>query len=214
MSNFPDMQSTQLPPTDQGVMAPDASASVWPAWFGGFAIGISALMLLGTCCGTIGIFATPMLGRMGGMDFPPMPNEMKVIFIIDMIISLILGIMMLMGGIGLIRRRAKGRTMLVRYAVARLVVAIPLLIGGWYALKPSGVWNADMMRAQIAFMQKTNPKAQIPASMEEQSRNTEPTMLQKGMTFGGAALGLVFPIIILLFLTRPEYKDEASRWET
>jgi hypothetical protein len=212
MSQIQPEQSGQHPPILPEVPM-TAQDLRWPAWFGGISVAFGGLMLLGICCGGMGLAGTAFAGRFAGSDFPGPPKEIGIAFAIDAVVSLVLGAMLLMGGIALLRRRAKGRTMVVRYAIARVVLAAPLLALGWWQMKPQAVWQANMAQAQIDMIKKNNPNATIPPNVIDATKQTEPTTFQKAILMGFSTLGLIYPVVILLTLTQPTYKDDTASWE-
>lgn len=212
MSQFQPESAGQHPPVLPEVQMTPQDLR-WPAWFGGISIALGGLMVLGICCGGIGLLAMNFAGKMTGGDLPAAPKEIGIAFAFDALVSAVLGAMLLMGGIALIRRRAKGRTLLVRYAVARIVLAAPLLALGWWQLKPQAVWQANMAQAQIDMLKKSNPNVTIPQASLDATKQTEPTTLQKALIVSFATTALIYPVVILLMLTQKTYKDDTASWE-
>ncbi|MFO0963236.1 MAG: hypothetical protein U0625_10075 [Phycisphaerales bacterium] len=212
MSQFQPESTGQHPPILPEVPM-TAQDLRWPSWFGGISIAYGGLMVLAICCGSFGLLAAQFAGKLSGADFPGPPKEIGIIFAIDAVISIVLGAMLLLGGIALLRRRAKGRVYLVRFAVARVVLAVPLFVAAWWQMKPQAIWQANMAQAQVDMMKKSNPNMTIPQATLDATKQTDPSVLQKAMVVGGSALGLIFPVVILLMLTQPAYKDDTASWE-
>ena len=203
-----------LPPITPNPTNDEPAPSSWPTWYGVIAIIFGSLLLLGSCCGTIWMFMMPaFMSRMAGMEMGEVPAVMRWITLLDAPISFVLATMLVFGGIRLLRRRQSGRTLLVRFAVARIVLAVPLFAAGYLMLQPSVEMGASMARAQIDMLRKQSPNAKIPPQLEEAANQDAPTTLNYVMLFGGAALGLVFPLAIVLWMGGGPVKDEVARWE-
>lgn len=203
-----------LPPITPSPTNEEAAPSSWPTWYGVIAIVFGSLLVLGSCCGTIWMFAMPaVMSRMAGMEMGEMPAVMKWVTLTDAPVSFVLATLMVFGGIRLLRRRQSGRTLLMRYAIARIVLAVPLLAAGYLMLQPSVEMGASMARAQIDMMRKQSPSAKIPPQLEEAASQDAPTALNYAMLFGGAVLGLAFPLAIVLWMGGGPVKDEVARWE-
>ena len=212
MSQFQPESTGQHPPILPEVPM-TAQDLRWPAWFGGISIAYGGILVLLMCCGGLGLLAATFAGRMAGADFPAAPQEVGISYAIDSVLAIALGTMLILGGIALLRRRAKGRTMLVRFAVARVALAVPLLALAWWQLKPQTIWQANMAQAQVDMIKKSNPNATIPQATIDATKQTEPSAFQKAVVIGMSTIGLIYPVVILLVLTQQTYKDDTASWE-
>lgn len=204
-----DWQNT--PPTGpSGQDSGYVEESAWPNWIGGISIGFGALMLLGSCLGVAGVFLTPWGLKMAGIEAPPTPGPMVIVTGVDAILTLVLGAMLLTGGIALLRRRESGIRRLKTYAQVRVALALPLLLAGLWIMGPSAKWAADLAAASNDF--KESKKLPVTEAEREAAKNTEPSTLQIGSTVAGSVIGLVYPVILLVFLGKPRVRDEAARW--
>lgn len=204
-----DWQNT--PPTGpSGQDSGYAEESAWPNWIGGISIGFGALMLLGSCLGVAGVFLTPWGLKMVGIEAPPTPGLMVIVTGVDGIVTLVLGAMLLTGGIALLRRRESGIRRLKTYAQVRVALALPLLLAGFWIMGPSAKWTADLAAASNDF--KESKKLPVTEAEREAATNTEPSTLQIGSTVTGSVIGLVYPVILLVFLSKPRVREEAARW--
>jgi uncharacterized protein YceK len=203
-----------LPPITPDPTHEEPAPSNWPTWFGVISIVFGALLLLGSCCGSIWMLMAPsVMARMAGMEMPEVPAVMKWVTVLDMPVSLVLGALLIFGGIRLLRRRQSGRTLLMRYAVIRIVLAVPLLAAGFLMLQPSVEWGAAIARSQIDLMHKQSPNAKVPPQLEAAANQDKPGMLNYLTLFGGSALGLAFPIAIVLWMGGGPVKEEVAGWE-
>jgi hypothetical protein len=203
-----------LPPITPDPTYEEPAPSNWPTWFGVVSLVFGGLLLLGSCCGTIWMFAMPtVMSRMVGMEMPPLPDAMKWVTLLDAPVTLVLCAFLVFGGIRLLRRRQSGRTLLMRYAVVRIALAVPLLAAAFVMLQPSVEFGAAIARSQIDLMRKQSPNATIPPQLEEAASQDAPTTLNYVMMLGGSALGLVFPIVIVLWMGVGRVKDEVATWD-
>ena len=46
----------------------------------------------------------------------------------------------------------------------------------------------------------------------EAAKNTEPSTLAVGSAVAGSVIGLIYPVILIVFLSKPRVRDEAARW--
>jgi hypothetical protein len=204
-----DWQNT--PPTGpSGQGAGYVEESSWPSWIGGISIGFGALMLLGSCLGVAGIFLTPWGLKAAGIDAPPTPGPMVIVTGFDAIVTIVLGTMLLTGGIALLRRRESGIRRLKNYAYVRVALAIPLLLAGFWIMGPSAKWAADLAAASNDF--KESKKIAVTEAEREAAKNTEPSTLAVGSAVAGSVIGLIYPVILIVFLSKPRVRDEAARW--
>ena len=74
-------------------------------------------------------------------------------------------------------------------------------------------FGAAIARSQIDLMHKQSPNAKIPPQLEAAANQDAPTTFNYVTIFGGAALGLAFPIAIVLWMGGGPVKDEVARWE-
>jgi hypothetical protein len=186
--------------------------SAWPNWIGGISIGFGALMLLGSCGAVASIFLTPWGLKITGIDAPPFPRSMVIVTGVDAILTLVLGTMLITGGISLIRRRESGIRRLKTYAYVRVALAIPLLLAGFWIMGPSAKWSADLAAATNDF--KESKKLPVTEREREAALQTEPTSLQAGFAVAGSVAGLVYPVILIVFLGKPRVRAECMHWSS
>lgn len=199
-----------VPQTTDGM---DQEPSTWPTWFGVIAIVLGALLALGGCCGLAMPQLTALGGRMANLELPEMPAAMKWLMLGDALVSAVLAVLLVAGGIKLVRRRAGGRPLLMAYAGTRLALALPLLLGGYLMLGPTAEWNAAFARSQVDMMERSNAGAKVPPALREAAANDQPTAFNYAMFFAMAPLGLVFPAAIVIKLGSARVKAEVARWD-
>ena len=207
------------PPTGPGASASVAqgnndSNSTWPGWIGGISIAIGGLTLLASCCGMAGIFSMKLMSGAMPIKFPDAPRAMMLGMGVDLVASLILSTLLLLGGIATLRRRSSGPRQLRRYAFIRIGLAIPLLAIGFWMLGPATEWQAGIVRATNEWKESQKPPMSV--SAEERAGETpgEATTWQRAQVVGGCIIGLIYPTVILIVLAAPRRREEIARWES
>jgi membrane protein implicated in regulation of membrane protease activity len=192
----------------------DSSSSTWPGWIGGISIGIGGLTLLASCCGMAGIFSMKLFSGAMPIKFPDAPRAMLLGMGVDLVASLILSTLLLLGGIATLRRRSSGPRQLRRYAYIRIGLALPLLVIGFWMLGPATEWQAGIVRATNEW--KESQKPPISVSAEERAGETpgEASIWQRAQVVGGCIIGLIYPTVLLIVLARPRRHEEIARWES
>lgn len=127
MSSFP--TPPQAPATGSSAYAPP---SQWPTTIGAISIVYGAL---GGILALYGLVSSVLLGAGSAPGVPQgfeVPSEVKAFSVLDAFFGLLFAAMLILGGIAVIRRRGGGVKLLRSYAIARLVLLVPLAVGaGW-----------------------------------------------------------------------------------
>lgn len=205
MSNFPPTYPSSAPGSD----GRDAR---WPGWIGGFSVGLAALGMLGLCCGVGGLLSGSVFSKMSGMEFPPPPRLIVVMTVAGGAVALVLAAMELSGGISTLRRKPSGPRMLLRYAVLSLLYAAVTVPLNYLTIRPGAEWAADIMHAQLDFAEKNGAKVTAESRAEAEAAR-EPTAFGYISPFVGSAIGIVFPLVLLTFLRRPDVRAQWESWE-
>jgi hypothetical protein len=185
----------------------------WPGLLGGLSIAFGIITLLGTCCGGAGMAAAPLALSAAGMKMPPTPGSIVAWIAFDLVASLVLGFMLFAGGLGLLRRRAGGPRMLLRYAIVRLALVVPMLAIGLALVPTSTKWGAGILEAQM----EAQEEAGQPVTEEQEKQLEEastPTALSYVSAGVGPLLGCTYPIILLIWLRRPQVRAAWESWES
>ena len=203
-----------VPPTGPTPGAPVQSDADlrWPGLLGGLSIAFGIITLLGTCCGSGSLALMPFLLGSAGMEMPPMPGSILAWIVFDAGVSLVLGLMLFMGGLGLLRRRAGGPRMLLRYAVVRLALVVPMLAIAIALVPASATWSAGFLEAQM----KAQEESGQPVTEEQEealAAARTPSPLNYASAVIGPLLGCAYPIILLVWLRRPQVRATWETWE-
>jgi hypothetical protein len=161
-----------------------------------------------------GIFSMKLFSGAMPIKFPDAPRAMMLGMGVDLVASLILSTLLLLGGIATLRRRSSGPRQLRRYAFIRIGLAIPLLAIGFWMLGPATEWQAGIVRATNEFKESQKPPMSV--SAEERAGETpgEATTWQRAQVVGWCIIGLIYPTVILIVLAAPRRREEIARWES
>lgn len=204
---------TSAPPTVRDASpAVDPRDLAWPGWIGGFAVGLAGLGMLGLCCMSMGLFSGAALASVAKIEMPPAPRIIVVSTIVGVVPGVALAIYQLLGGIATLRRKASGPRMLLRYAVIAIVLSLLLAPLSYLAIKPGADWGADIMHAQLDAMEK-NGGTVTQADRDDAEAAREITAFNYVSTYGMTVVGLVFPVVLLVFLRRPAVRAQWQTWE-
>jgi hypothetical protein len=202
-------QPMMTPPMQTGGVP--ARPTSWPMVIGIILIVVASLGLLSNGCGGVAnLFMPAIMSRMqqqSGQSDPIVQVQMDIIHkyigwnIANALVMVVLGIILLVGGISMVKRKRSGVSMSVVWAVARIIWAIPASYVG------SLVFNDTVEAMRKAAEQ--NPNAQQPP----------PGMFGLMQSFGavGVVIGVVFacaiPVFVLVWLNRPAIKAETAQWQ-
>jgi hypothetical protein len=209
------MNSGATPP-----IGPDSNAAshpddtTWPGWVGGVSIALGVLTALGVCCGSAGMFAGPMMAsKMAGIPIPQAPGALVGYMLVDALVGIVLAAMLVMGGLNTLRRRASGPRALRKYAVLRLALALPILIGGIWMLRPQAEWGADIIRATNEWKESQDPPVPVTDAEREQEKVQAPGAFQYAGVGVGVVIGVAWPLVVLAVLRRPDSMKAIERWD-
>ena len=186
------------PPTDTD--APEAKPPSWPTVIGVIAIVFGSLGIFQGCAG----LASPFITRMALSNpdaLPPQSRaqlEVTQQFVLYNSISAIfvlgLAVVLLIAGIGLVRRRAWGRTAILCWAGGKIIYSIPAALLGYV-----------IMRATLAAMKEAGGGA-LTGFMG---------FLAK-LGAAGLACSIIWtwalPVFCIIWMVRAPVKTEVERW--
>ena len=196
MSTFPDQSPPSMPPPPPPAAVPPPPQRAWPMVIGIIAIILGVLGALGGC---IGLTFTPFLGLMDNIvppeEAPQLEGlaEMVPSLLATAFAGLVIAVLLLMGGIGLVRRRRWGVTACLTWAVVKMVYVVANAFIGYL-----------VNQAQFEAMQSDPNLQNLPMGFF-------PAMGAVGSCFG-IAWGWILPIFMLIWLTRPGIRAEVREW--
>lgn len=178
------------PPTVRPPYIPPPRQTSWPVVLGILAIILGTVGVLGLIWQAVAAMI-PSISAAAASQPSPVP---KALVPIMGLFNAVLSVMLLAGGISLIRRRRFGARLLKVWAGVDVVFTVA-----------ASVVSAAGMSGMLAQMQQQNPAA---ASV--------PPGMMAGFVIGGACVGLVMglgpPVFTLIWFGRRKIKDEVSTW--
>lgn len=187
------------PPTDAGAIPP--RRSTWPMVIGIIATILGSLAALGGCFG-IGssLFLDQFMSLVPQGEDAEMTSAMqglKPAMIISASLTMVVAIVLLIGGIGLLRRRAWGRRTCMTWAGLKMVLVVC-----------NSVLSYIFQQAQFqAMVEDPNMAGNMPGFL--------PALMQAmgavGLVFG-LIWGWALPIFMLIWFSRRKIKAEVAQW--
>ena len=188
-----------VPPTDAGAIPPKPSS--WPMVIGVIATILGSLAVLGGCFGLVSsLFLDQFMSLVPQSEAAEMTSALdglKPALIISGALTMVLAIVLLIGGIGLLRRRAWGRSTCLTWAGLKMV----LVVG-------NSVLSYIVQQAQFqAMAEDPNMAGNMPGFL--------PALMQ-AMGAVGLVIGLIWgwalPIFMLIWFSRRKIKAEIAQW--
>lgn len=183
-----------------------ASSRKWPTVLGTISIVYGAL---GFTCAAF-VATSPLLTefgtRLSGMDLS-MPPVIKVIAAISGVIMLMLGLLLLVGGIKVAKRKPEGVKLLKSWAVLRLVVLVISFVITVLSMPTQLEFQRKFMAMQAEQLREAGREDLIPDLSDEQLWNR--TMIQTAITSG---LTCIYPLFLGFYLSRKSIDDEIETW--
>ncbi len=187
------------PPTDGGAIPPKPAS--WPTVIGVIAIIFGSLATLGGCFGLVSsLFLDQFMSLVPQGEAEEMTSALdglKPALIISGALTMVLAIVVLIGGIGLLRRRAWGRSTCLTWAGLKIV----LVVG-------NSVLSYIVQQSQFqAMAEDLNMAGSMPGFL--------PALMQ-AMGVVGLVVGLLWgwalPVFMLIWFSRRKIKAEIAQW--
>lgn len=192
-------------PTDPASASDDGPPSRWPGVFG----VISIIYAVGglTCFGLQGLW-------LGVMDFIPemwrggvtMPLGVRLAFIAQILLVLVLGIMLLAGGIGLVRRKRSSVGLLKKWVILRLIMLVVGVLVTIVTAPAQIQIQRQVHEFQVKMSEDADLKPPPPRTDDEIWRGL---LIQTGVISGVLA---IYPFVLGMFLSRKRIADEIAEW--
>ncbi|MHC5003961.1 MAG: hypothetical protein ACYTJ0_12635 [Planctomycetota bacterium] len=179
----------------------------WPRVIGVLSVIYAAI---GMTCATgattwAGIVNTlPEMFR-GGATVAPI---LQITMAVQSLLGLALAIMLMVGAVGLLRRRPSAVRTLKRWAVLRL----GLLLLAASTVFVTGPAQLDMQRSVLEYRNRMLREADRTDMVEEKSDRRLWAETLRGLAIG-AGLQAVYPVFIGLYLGRRKITDQVATWE-
>lgn len=184
----------------------EPAATRWPT-----AIGVISIIyaLGGMLCqvgAAVSSLASSWLMKLGGMDVT-VPAVLKVIGSVTAVVMFFVGLMLLIGGIRVLRRRASGIPLLRRWAVVRIVLLLIGVVVG-IVLMPA---QLDMQRS---IQEATNERLREAGAADrvtefDEDKTWRNLVITTGVT---AAVASIYPLFLAFYLSPGKIADEVQHW--
>lgn len=185
----------EAPPTHQGEISTQAGGTKWPKVFGIISIVLGSLGIAGGGCGLISIpmnaVAATAAQQQGGVNAATFGGPIAW-QVFSQILAIAMAGLLLAAGIALLKRRPQGIKLHKLWAY----IAIP-------------VWLISTIIGTIFAMQASS------AATTAGGNQISPGMIAAFMIPGlliGLVFALAYPIIVIVWLNRPQIKAEYERW--
>jgi hypothetical protein len=203
--------ASSFPPIVPQPIADPSRDSTWPGWIGGLSLAFAGLTLLGACCGSATLLSVKLFGGMAGMELPSPPRLMVGMTVLGGVVAAVMAVMLLIGGLGTLRRRPSGPRLLVRYAAISLVLALVQLPVTLMSIRPGAEWGSAIAHARLDAVEKNGTQV-TDAQRAEADAQAEPTAVNYVTWVGGTLIGCVYPVVLLVFLRRPQVRAQWEAW--
>ncbi|MHC4443904.1 MAG: hypothetical protein ACYTF1_02960 [Planctomycetota bacterium] len=189
--------SPVVPPTEPGQMVIPPRPSSWATVIGIIAIVLGALGILGVIWGAIAsYFAESMMPMMSATQRAELIDSMKEYELLTMVngmLGLVVAVLLLIAGIGLIKRRPWSPKLCKTWAVLKMVVAVIGMVVG-------------IIMQQSTF-EAMSQQSNVPGFGQ---------WMFVGMLIGtcfGLIWGWALPVFMLIWFSRRKIKEEVVSWE-
>ena len=195
------------PPPPVGPDLDETPPTTWPKTVGTISIVYASLGLL--CQSTMnagGMFSQFFL-KMGGIDIQ-VPMMMKVISGVTMVVMWILGIILIVGGVKLTRRRRTAMGLLKTWVVLRILVVIVAVVS-------TVVFLPVNMQLQEEILEATNKKLRE-GGQSDKVQEFDEEKAWRNAVIGTAVASAVFsayPLFLGLYLSRRKIGAEVEQWD-
>ena len=202
-----DIEQASNPPT-----APEpveiVEESTWPKTIGIFSI---IYALGGMTCGIFSVGAPwlfEFMASLGGMDLT-FPLLLKLMAAVTGIIMFVLGLMLIFGGIRLLRRKPAGISLIKKWVIARIVF---LLISFTASVLTAPI-QIDIQRQSNDFANEMAVKANRPNRVKEFDEDNawRIVMIQAAVV---TSLIAIYPLFLGFYVSRKKISDEVNTWES
>lgn len=197
------------------VYAPPEEASSWPTIWGLVGSIWAVMVGLLMACGTLWQlwWGPKFQASMTNTDLQPVPGVVTGVMSFDLLLTLVLCGMLLMGSIALTKRRPKARKLINLYVGARVAVA-PILLGlGLLIARPTWEMQQEGIRAQIEVMEKNNGAKSVPQFMRDMANETEPPFYQYAIIVAFSVLSLAPAAVAWVVVNGKSRRAEIESWQ-
>ncbi|MEX2218940.1 MAG: hypothetical protein WD749_09290 [Phycisphaerales bacterium] len=197
-----DYQTRMAPPIDSAMPPPPSGPTTWPMVIGIIAIVLGSLGLLSSCAGIAGPlfvkFAAAMAEEGGAKESEMVAlrgiEQYMGLLILDSILGLVAAALLLVAGIGLLKRTAWSPRAMVIWAIGKIPLVVFATVVGYLV-------NQAQFEAMANDPQQKTP---VPAGLME--------AIAAGSAVFTFIFGIALPIFVLVWFTRAKVRAETAGW--
>jgi len=195
-----------VPPIVQGEFLVEEPQTKWPRVIGIISLCYAILGLFCAVSYATSSLLTEFFMRMGGMTVA-MPPSMKIMGVVSAALMLALGILMIMGSVGLLRRKRSGVLQLKRWALLRVMLSVVGLVASVLTAPAAVQFQKSMEEAQIKMLEQNGQAGAITPKSDEQHWFQH--MVASGVM---TAIFTVYPVFLGFYLSRRKVAEEVQNW--
>ncbi len=184
----------------------DAPASKWPAVVGTISIVYAALGILWQTCAGASIVMSDWLMQLGGIEVD-VPVVLKVVAAASAALLALLGIVLLVAGIGLVRRRRASIGRHKLWAVLRILMVVVGTVAG-IVLMPASLEIKEAAQEATNRQMRDSGRDDLVKEFDEE-KEWRNQVIWTGVM---AVLVSVYPLFLVTYLSRKAVADEAAEW--
>ena len=181
-----------------------AEAAAWPKVLGIAGIVYAALAFCLNGFGSVGLLLNERLQKLGGIDPVPVPPELRMSGLLSVACGVLLSLLLLAGGISLVRRRPAGVTLMGWWAGLAVVTTVVFAVWSVRLQPISDDMQARILAEQKRVMEKAGQK--IPPWMDGGTAN-------KVIQYSVMGIPLIFPLITAFILTSEKRRAQVRTWD-
>lgn len=145
---------------------------------------------------------------MAGINDVQMPTSLVIFTVVGSLLGLILGFMLLVGAIGLLKRKKSGYKLVLTWVVSRIVVAIIFLGLGLLTVDDNVLYQKHIQEATNDMMESRG----VSTSSMPQKTDAEIASSAKMALLIATPVVLIFPIVVGLLLSSRTRRDHMNTW--
>lgn len=203
--------------SDPGVTAtteatePYEPPSRWPTVLGTVAVVYACLGLVLQCIGLFGIFLGPRIqASFMALDPVPVPVPLLVLQSTLCVLGVVLGVMLLLGGIGTLRRRVRGPRLVNLWVYARLSLLLVGVVATFLTLDLNVDYQLEVGKGVEAYLEKNGADPEVIASAVPDRALIRERLVVWPLVF--TAMTAVCPVVLGLMLSRRRVREEWQAW--
>ena len=164
-------------------------------------------LVANVCNGASPFFQGPMLS-MAGIKDVQMSSALVIFTVVGSALGLVLGIILLVGAIGLLRRKKSGYKLVLTWVVLRVVLAIIGLGLGFATVDDNVLYQKQIQEATNDMMKSRG----VSTDSMPQKTDAEFASSAKMTILIATPVVLIFPIVVGLLLSSRTRREHMKTW--